>query len=368
MESARAGTTCPHCDTSLVCESARHRSICPRCARLLTISGKFCLGEEIDRGGVARIHAAHAEGEMQAVVKVMDQTPLNSWQVHELFARSARLLTGLSHPGLPRVLGFDRSARRSFLVMERFAGGTLYERLKRSGPMRGVELDRLLRGLLEAIGYLHGHGLIHGDVTPRNIMFRAQNPERALDDRPVLVDFDGLCHFDERMLASLVMTPGYSAPEQRAGEMTTAADLYGIGATLVFAATGQSPERLERTGRAMEIDLGRADLSESTSALVQRLVALDPERRPKTAVEALAAMNAPLPVPIPASNVPPRRVAVHPLTALVMLLLACAIAASAFALVRSTSRPSAHTSSLDRPIGRRAGSTPTLSPFESIEE
>jgi serine/threonine protein kinase len=302
---------------------------------MLVISGKYRVGEELDRGGVARIHAAHAEGEVavDAVIKVMDQTPLNSWQVHELFARSARLLDGLSHEGLPRVLGFDRSAKRSFLVMERFAGGTLYDRIKRGSAMRGVELDRLLRGLLETVAYLHSHALIHGDVTPRNIMFRSQ-----LDDRPVLVDFDGLCHFDERSLASLVMTPGYSAPEQRAGEMSAAADLFGVGATMVFAATGQSPERLNRLAPAMHVDLGCADLSPQTRAVVQRLVSLDPDRRPATAHEALADLDAAPVAATPKARAPLRRTPGHRAMALFVLLLACVIAVSAFALARSTAR------------------------------
>ncbi len=333
---AIGSTTCPHCDART---AGRGRTACSSCGRALTISGQFRLGGELDRGGVARVHEAQGPEGVEVVVKVMERTPLNPWQVHELFARSARLLSTLSHHGVPRVFGFDRSDARSFLVMERLHGSTLWDRVKRGGPLRSAEIDRLLRGLLETVAYLHANALIHGDVTPRNVMFRS-----AIDDRPVLVDFDGLCRADEQALASLVMTPGYTAPEQRAGEMTIAADLFGVGATVVYAATGQSPEKLGRIGEGLEIDLGGADLSPTTRALLQQLVALTPARRPKTARQALGLLDV---AALRVARAPrdARRSSMRRVMAVVMLMLACVLVVSAFALANSTSRTATRTSS-----------------------
>lgn len=273
--------TCPHCDAA-----EQTRAICTACAGSVTICGGVRLGGEIDRGGVARIHdATTSEGQIVAV-KVLDRTPIHSSAVHRLFARSARFLSTMSHPALPSVRGFETNRRRSFLVMERLDGGTLWSRVAQGKVMRGATIDALLRRLLEGIAYLHARDLVHGDVTPRNVMFRT-----VRDDQPVLVDFDGLCTTTERDVASLVMTPGYTAPEQRVGELGPGSDLFGVGATMVFAATGKAPDRLDRIGEHLDVDLSRADLSETTRALLQRLVAIDPQRRPKSAQAALETME-----------------------------------------------------------------------------
>lgn len=249
------------------------------------------LGPELARGGMARVHAADSADRRDgrdAVVKVLERSAVNTRRVHALFERSAQIMADLAHPGVARVLGFERRGPRSFLAMERLRGGTLFERVKRGEPLQGAALDALLRALLEVVAHVHDRGYLHGDVTPGNVMFR-----KVDDARPVLVDFDGVCAEGEGALESLVMTPGYSAPEQRVGEVAVATDLFGVGATVVFAATGKAPDRLARVGRAMELDLGDARVSPRARAVLQRLVALDPAHRPRRAREALEALEAP---------------------------------------------------------------------------
>ncbi len=252
------------------------------------VCGGLHLGPQVARGGMARVFAATSRDGADAVVKVLERDAVNTARVHALFQRSARVMAELAHPGIARVLGFERRGARSYLAMERLAGGTLFERVKRDGPMRGAALEALLRGLLEVVAHVHDRGYLHGDVTPGNVMFRAPG-----DARPVLVDFDGVCAEGEGALESLVMTPGYSAPEQRIGEIGATSDLYGVGATVVFAATGLAPDRLSRVGRAMQLDLGEARVPPRVAALLQRLVALAPERRPRRAREAVEALEAP---------------------------------------------------------------------------
>jgi serine/threonine protein kinase len=262
------------------------------------VCDRWHLGSELARGGMARVHGALVDPRSallspglpanDAVIKVLDRTPLHGERVHDLFERSARIMERLAHPGVARVLGFERRASRSLLVMERLRGGTLFERVKRHGPLVGAAFDALARALLEAVAHVHDRGYLHGDLTPGNVMFRSDG-----DARPVLVDFDGVSEEGEGALESLVMTPGYSAPEQRAGEVSLATDLYGVGATLVYAATGTSPDRLGRMGRAMELELGEARISPRARALLQKLVALDPRQRPKRAREAIELLDEP---------------------------------------------------------------------------
>jgi serine/threonine protein kinase len=197
--------------------------------------------------------------------------------------RRPRLAAGFEHEGLPRVLGFERKGERSFLAMERLRGGTLGERVVAGTRVQGPAFEELLRRLLEAVGYLHERSFIHGDVTPRNVMFRT-----ARDSRPVLIDLDGLCSPHEHGLPSLVMTPGYTAPEQKAGEVSIHSDLYGVGATMIYAATGRSPDQFLRNG---DVEVELPGISAQARALVQRLVDLDPKRRPKNARAALRMLD-----------------------------------------------------------------------------
>ncbi|MGZ3420419.1 MAG: serine/threonine protein kinase [Polyangiales bacterium] len=305
--------TCPHCDFP-VRSCGPH---CPSCGRALEVCGGFRLGPEIDRGGMARIHSASgAQGE--AAIKLLERDAISPWQVHQLFARSARVLSALHHAGLPKILGFEKAERRSFLAMERLRGGTLHERVRRGPRLDAAQLEALLMRLLETAGYLHGRAYVHGDVTPRNVMFRDEH-----DEQPVLVDFDGLCATHERGCASLVMTPGFTAPEQKAGEIGIASDLYGIGATVVFAATGKSPDELLRRGAHLEVDLSSASITPRTRAVLMRLVDLEPTRRPKSASEALRTLRGPT----------PRSVTATLLLAAVVVLLVWTLAAGAMALV-----------------------------------
>ncbi len=282
---------CPHCDAhehelraerGLAGGSAR----CRRCGRSLAVCNGFVLGREVGRGGVARVREAlrsdGRDASPPAVVKVLERTAFNPWQVHQLFARSARLAQAFDHVGLPKVLGFERTGDRSFLAMEQLTGGTLSERVVARNFARGARFEALLRGLLEVAAYLHDRDYVHGDITPRNVMFRTEQ-----DWQPVLIDLDGLCSPDEHGLPSLVMTPGYTAPEQKAGQVSEVTDLYGIGATMIYAATGRSPDQLDRTGSDRALAVSLPDVSPDVRMLVQRLVDLDPRRRPRSARAAL---------------------------------------------------------------------------------
>lgn len=281
---SQGAMSCPHCDQGA--RPAAPSPTCVQCGRPISVCGGFRLGAEVGRGGVATVREAqHADGR-DAVVKVLERTAFNPWQVHQLFARSARLASGFTHEGLPRVLGFERTGERSFLAMERLRGGTLSDRVVEGTRVQGAAFEELLRRLLEAAAYLHERSIIHGDLTPRNVMFRTSR-----DSLPVLIDLDGLCSPEEHGLPSLVMTPGYTAPEQKAGQVTEQSDLYGIGATMIYASTGRSPDSFLRDGATMNLAVELPGVSPRARALVMRLVDLDPRRRPRSARAALRVLG-----------------------------------------------------------------------------
>jgi tRNA A-37 threonylcarbamoyl transferase component Bud32 len=152
------------------------------------------------------------------------------------FFREARTAAALRHPGVVAIYDVDEQART--LVMEYLAGGTLRERLRHppSGPgLPAAEVRALARSLLEALAYVHERGVIHGDLTPRNILLRA--PGAA-----VLADF-GIARLQEGDAAGLEApagTPPYLAPEQfRGAPGSPATDLFAAGAVLWEALAGR---------------------------------------------------------------------------------------------------------------------------------
>src|SRR5438067_2247966 len=165
------------------------------------------------------------------------------------FAEEARVAIALSHPHIVPVFEFGELDGAYFLVMEWLRGGNL-------GRIAGIDRAPLpwaataLIGtqLCDALAYVHGRTnkagarLVHGDLTPRNILF-------STDGHALLADF-GLARFAGRGRAGTVR---YQAPEQARGEAFDArADLYALALVLAEAATGQPAydRDPERAGRA----------------------------------------------------------------------------------------------------------------------
>ncbi|RDI95757.1 serine/threonine protein kinase [Meiothermus sp. QL-1] len=153
------------------------------------------------------------------------------------FFQEVRALSRLSHPGVVQVFDLGEEAGRTYFVMELVEGGS-YDRL---GPFEdGMEGLRLLLAsarVLEALAHLHARGVIHRDLTPRNILV-------TLEGQPKLMDL-GLAYLmqESRHLTRTgitVGTPEYMAPEQAKGlPLTPQADLYSFGAVLYRTLTGK---------------------------------------------------------------------------------------------------------------------------------
>jgi hypothetical protein len=123
--------------------------------------------------------------------------------------------------------------------MPYLSGGSLADRVAQFGPRPPDEVAAIAAHLLDALAAAHRAGVVHRDVKPANVLF-------AADGRPLLADF-GVARAEGATagltLTDLVVgTPGFMAPEQARGEpATSASDVFSLGATLLFAATGQGP-------------------------------------------------------------------------------------------------------------------------------
>lgn len=207
--------------------------------------------------------------------------------VQQSFRREAAALAALRHPALPAVLHTGERDGRAFLVMELIDGRSLADVLADEGPLPPPRVRTIGCELADVLAVVHEHGLIHRDVKPRNVMVR---PDGSI----ALVDFGLAQASTTGRTEEVAGTVRYAAPEQLSGERIDArVDLHGLGATLYHALAGRPPfESSDLRERLLSppppppanapADLGR---------LVLRLLAPEPDARPRSAREVRAALG-----------------------------------------------------------------------------
>lgn len=213
--------------------------------------------------------------------------------------REAQAVSSLLHPGIQRLLEADCDGDLPYLVFEYVEGPTLAEMLDEKGGLNRVEVIRLGMQIAAALHYIHGKGIVHGDVKPGNVVLR--------DGRAVLIDFDIARAIGEGGAGMKARgSARYMPPEQIQGEPGAASwDLFALGATLYEAATDvivfDFDEKLEGfvhpqlTRRPAPLRSINAAIPEKLDRAVLSLLEADPQRRPPTAMAALSLLAGALP-------------------------------------------------------------------------
>jgi serine/threonine protein kinase len=183
------------------------------------------------------------------------------------FRREARIAAGLSHPNLVKVYDFGSDGERPFLVMEYIEGAPL-GRASTGATRTRIDPEALARELLDALGHIHAAGIVHRDVKPANVLI-------GPDGRARLTDF-GIAQAEDSTelteTGQVIGTLRYLAPEVAHGNAATPrSDLYSLGVLLSEVAAGQESPTLAR--------------------LIERLMQVDPSRRPSSAAQALWALD-----------------------------------------------------------------------------
>jgi eukaryotic-like serine/threonine-protein kinase len=200
-------------------------------------------------------------------------------------ATEAALLHRLNHPGLPRCFSFEAFGERPFLEIEFLDGPRLSTLVRRHGRLVPEQLFPLGRQLAATLAYLHGEGILHLDVKPKNIIM---SPVPRLIDLSVARTTDAVSS-----ISGFVGTDAYMAPEQadpdRFGLIGPASDVFGLGATLHEAALKRLPyPRGRRGGTTRErfpqldavISVRDARIPPLLGELLEACLATDPGQRP----------------------------------------------------------------------------------------
>src|SRR5256886_17038524 len=186
-------------------------------------------------GLVYRAYTDNLEG--TGVVKVMQAMTPDPDTVAR-FRHEAQAIAKLRHPNIVDVYDFGEFQGTPYMIVEYIPGGSLAAKMNHGRPDQHSAL-RYLRGIAAGLDYAHGHGVVHRDVKPANVLLTA-------DDTPVLADF-GLAKLVQgsslkSMTGVTTGTPAYMAPEQVTGhQVGPAADRYSLATIAYEMLTGVIP-------------------------------------------------------------------------------------------------------------------------------
>jgi len=221
--------------------AAPHSKKAEHLVEMLGELGDYELVEEVGRGGQGVVFRARQKSLNRTVaLKVIS---LGQWasKAHvKRFRREAEAAASLDHPSIVPIYEVGERDGSCYFSMKFVEGGQLDE-VSRRTPMSIRHAAELIAKVARTVHYAHEHGILHRDIKPGNIL---------LDDKgePHLTDF-GLARLVEAestitRTLEVLGTPSYMAPEQAAGnntQLTSATDVYGLGAVFYQLLTGQPP-------------------------------------------------------------------------------------------------------------------------------
>lgn len=237
------------------------------------LGNRYVVDSLIAKGGMGNVYLvkdAKLNGKVWAVKEInrLDNT--------EIFLEEARLLTGLSHPYIPKITDyFEPDAEgRCYLVMEYISGMTLQEQFERCSRRMPMEkMIKYVQQLCDILMYLHAQPkpIIFRDIKPSNMMVDEH-------DNVQLIDFGIARSYDQHKFADTVQmgTIAFAAPEQFENKQTDQrTDVYGVGALLFYLLT--AGKYVFQHSAAIESSLSHVPAS--LVPLVTKALESDPNRR-----------------------------------------------------------------------------------------
>ncbi len=289
------------------------------------VLGNYRLLDRIGNGGMGIVYRGeHRQLRSPVAIKALHPSPDQNARTLARFFQEARAVSRLKHPHIVAALDAGEEAAPGpdqpaipYFVMELVPGEDL-ERLATEKPLSIGLACQIAHQLADALIEAHHHGLVHRDIKPSNVMVTPEGNAKLLDF--------GLARLPgaERITRSGAQlgTIGYMAPEQvqNAHEVDARADIFGLGATLFFALTGQVPFRdlSAYSERSPVARTYRTDLPAGLDAILSRMMAALPEERYPSAEAVMRALSPylsasaraassthnPVPVPLPLKHLP----------------------------------------------------------------
>jgi serine/threonine protein kinase len=246
------------------------------------------------RAGRYTLLARDLQTQAQVVIKRLSFGEDFVWEDLKLFEREAATLKNLSHASIPHYLDcfdLDLPSGKGFALVQTYIPAkSLEEHIKAGRTFSEAEMVELAIALLEILRHLHERSpaVIHRDIKPSNILLgdRTGNSVGLV----YLVDFGSVQAAPAGGTITVVGTYGYMPPEQFGDRAVPASDLYSLGATLIYLATGQHPADLPHLDMRLHFE-NAAHLSARLEQWLQRMIQPCLSQRFSSAQQALSALQ-----------------------------------------------------------------------------
>lgn len=232
---------------------------------------------------MGQVYLGRSPGGRLVAVKVIRDEITGHPEALARFRREAETVRAVRSAYTANLIDASLEAAPYWLATEYVAGPTLGHAVGRRGAFPAETCRRLFAALAEGLASVHAYGVTHRDLKPQNVILGAQGPQ--------LIDFGiarGVGATELTQDGQAPGTPGYTAPEVLLGaEAGPAADVFALGATLAYAATGRPPfgtgVAATVSYRAVHEPIDVAGVEPGLAALIEACVAKDPAARPDPA-------------------------------------------------------------------------------------
>ena len=194
------------------------------------------------------------------------------------FKKEAQTLAELDHPYIVKIVDVFEENNTSYIVMPFIKGVTLQQLVNKYEKLEYETAVNYIAQIAEAIEYIHGHYILHRDISPDNVIITPEN-------KIALIDFGSAREFvhDKTQRHTTIVKKGYAPLEQYAAISRKGAysDIYALGAVFYFTLTGRKPmDATERTLENMfEPIFLVPSIPEDANRTIMKAMSLKPENR-----------------------------------------------------------------------------------------
>ncbi|RLU84039.1 serine/threonine protein kinase [Streptomyces griseocarneus] len=246
--------------------------------------GPFEVLGRLGAGGMGLVYLARSASGRRVAIKTV-RTELAEDQLFRVrFTREVEAARAVSGFYTAAVVDADPRAAVPWLATAYVPAPSLEEIVNECGPLPAQAVRWLAAGVAEALQSIHGAGLVHRDLKPSNVL--------VVEDGPRVIDFgiaSGVSNTRLTMTNVAVGTPAYMSPEQArdSRSVTGASDIFSLGSTLVFAATGHAPfhgaNPVETVFMLLREGPDLSGLPDELRPLIDSCMQMAPEHRPTPA-------------------------------------------------------------------------------------